>query len=81
MAAQDDIGGRGEAIFHARIMDFCGRPLPYFRPRHLGEKARTLDFFVELVDPGERLLFFFAQVKTTRKELTKKGKRLKVEMS
>jgi hypothetical protein len=47
----------------------------------LGEKARTLDFLVELVGAGERTLFFFAQVKTTRKGYTKKDRRLKVEMS
>jgi hypothetical protein len=51
MAAQDDIGSRGEALFVARILNFCGRPLPYFRPRFLGEKARTLDYLVELVVP------------------------------
>ena len=62
-------------------MNFCGRDLPYFRPRLLGEKARTLDFLVELVCPGDRAPFFFAQVKTTRKGYTKKDRRLKVEMS
>ncbi len=81
MAAQDDLGSRGEYLFSVRIMNFCGRPLPYFRPRFLGEKARTLDFLVELVGTGERTLFFFAQVKTTRKGYTKKERRLKVEMS
>jgi hypothetical protein len=81
MAAQDDIGSRGEYLFGARMMSFCGRELPYFRPRFLGEKARTLDFLVELVCPGDRTPFFFAQVKTTRKGYTKKGRRLRVEMS
>src|SRR5262249_26960619 len=81
MAARDEIGSRGEFIFCARIMDFCGRSLPYFRPHFLGEKAQTLDFFVELLDTGERTLFFFAQVKTTRKALTRKDRRLRVEMA
>jgi hypothetical protein len=81
MAAQDDIGSRGEALFVAQILNFCGRPLPYFRPRFLGEKAPALDYLVELVDPGDRTLFFFAQVKATRRGLTKKDRRLRVEMS
>src|SRR5260370_13208810 len=81
MGAQDDIGSRGEYLFSALIMNFCGRDLPYFRPRFLGEKVRTLDFLVELVCSGDRTPFFFAQVKTTRKGYTKKDRRLKVEMS
>jgi hypothetical protein len=81
MAAQDDIGSRGEYLFSARIMNFCGRDLPYFRPRFMGEKARTMDFLVELVCPGDRTPFFFAQVKTTRKGYTKRDRRLKVEMA
>jgi len=47
MAAQDDIGSRGEFIFCTRIMNFCGRDLPYFRSRFLGEKAQTFDYLVE----------------------------------
>jgi hypothetical protein len=81
MAARDDIGSRGEFIFCARIMDFCGRDLPYFRPRFLGEKARTLDYLVELVDTGARTSFFFVQVRTTQQGYTKKGRRLKVGIS
>ena len=60
MSTQDDIGSRGEFLFGALIMNFCDRDLPFFRPRYLGEKARTLDFLVELVDAGDRTLFFFA---------------------
>jgi hypothetical protein len=81
MTGRDAIGTRGEFLFSARIMNFCGRPLPYFRPYFLGEKARTLDFLVELLGTGERTLFFFAQVKTTRKALTKTDRRLRVEMA
>jgi hypothetical protein len=62
-------------------MDFCGRNLPYFRPRFLGEKARTLDYLVELVSPEERTAFFFVQVKATRQGYTRAGRRLKVGMS
>ena len=54
MTVRDDIGSRGEAIFYVRITDFCGRSRPFFRPRFLGEKAQTLDYFVELVGAGER---------------------------
>jgi hypothetical protein len=81
MGARDDIGSRGESIFSTRIMNFCGRPLPYFRPYFLGDKAQTFDYLVELVDAGDRTPFFFAQVKTTRKGYTKKHpRRLKVGM-
>ena len=81
MAARDDIGSRGEYLFCARITDFCGRPLPFFRPRFLGEKARTLDYLVELVDAGGRAPFFFVQVKATRKGYTRRDRRLRVEMT
>src|SRR5215471_9738608 len=82
MAAQDDIGSRGEFIFCTRIMNFCGRDLPYFRPRFLGEKAQSFDYLVELVDAAKGAPFFFVQVKTTRKGYTKgRLRRLKVGMS
>ncbi len=83
MAAEDDIGNRGEAIFYLRITDFCGRGVPYFRPRFLGEKAQTIDYLVELVNAGARTPFFFVQVKATRKGRTKRGRspRLKVSVS
>jgi hypothetical protein len=80
MNGRDDVGGRGEHIFAARIMQFCGRPLPFFRPRFLGEKTETLDFLVELVG-GAGPMFFFAQVKATRKELTRRERRLRVGMT
>ncbi len=52
-------------------------------PRHLGDKARTFDFLVELVDADEKLYFFFVQVKATRKDFTKTQDppRLRVEVS
>jgi hypothetical protein len=78
MAARDDMGSRGEYLFSALVMNFCGRSLPFFRPRFLGEKAPTLDFLVELVGAGEQP-FFFVQVKTPRQGYTRKGpRRLKV---
>src|SRR5260221_690622 len=82
MTARDEIGSRGEFIFSARIMTFCGRKRPYFVPYFLGEKAETFDFMVELVDAGDRTPYFFAQVRTTQKGYTRKNpRRLKVGMS
>jgi hypothetical protein len=81
MSVRDDIGRRGEIIFCARITNFCGRSIPYFRPYFLGEKAQTLDFLVELVDAEEHTRFFFVQVRTTQKGYTRKERRLKVGMS
>jgi hypothetical protein len=79
---RDDIGSRGEYIFCARVMVFCGRRLPYFRPRFLGEKAQTLDYVVELVDAAGAAPFFFVQVKATRQGYTKgPPRRLKVGVS
>src|SRR5947209_4472161 len=81
MAAHDDIGSRGEAIFSVRITDFCGGSRPYFRPYFLGEKARTFDYLVQLVGAGRKTPFFFVQVKTTRLGYTKKHpRRLRVSM-
>ena len=80
MAARDDIGKRGEFIFSACIMNFCGRNLPFFRPYFLGEKAQALDFLVELVDAGDHHRFFFVQVKTTQNGYTKNG-RLRVRVA
>src|SRR5262249_53284574 len=81
MPARDDIGSHGEYIFCTRIMDFCDRDLLFFRPRFLGEKARTLDYLVELVSGQDRAHFFFVQVRATRKGYTRSGKRLKIGMS
>ncbi len=78
MAARDDLGRRGEIIFCARITDFCGRDLPFFRPYFLGEKAQTLDFLVELVSGELDTRFFFVQVRTTKLGCTKKGRKLKI---
>lgn len=72
----DFIGTRGEAIFVQEIMNFCGRPLPYFVAYHLGAKFPTADYLVELVDTDDTTAFFFAQVKTTRQGYgTRKGGR------
>jgi Domain of unknown function (DUF4365) len=85
MRIADFIGWRGESIASARLSRICrvASDLPYFIPRHLGEKARTFDFMVELVDTEESPHFFFVQVKTTREDFTKKHDppRLRVKVS
>lgn len=85
MEIADFIGGRGEAIAFARLARVCRTDvdLPYFWPHYLGEKCQTFDFLVELVDAGEKTPFFFVQVRTTRKKLTKTQTppRLRVEVS
>jgi Domain of unknown function (DUF4365) len=85
MGKADHIGSRGEAIAYTHLSRICrvDSDLPYFEPRHLGEKARTFDFLVELVDAEETPHFFFVQVKTTRNDFTKNQDppRLRVEVS
>ena len=72
MGKADFIGSRGESIAYTRLTEVCRRnDRPYFFPHYLGEKCPTFDFLVELVDAGERQLFFFVQVKATRKGYTK----------
>jgi Domain of unknown function (DUF4365) len=80
MGTRDLIGKRGEAIVTARLMDFCGNPKPYFDVHPLGEKCPTFDYLVELVNAGDSVPYFLAQVKSTRKGFTKKGRRLIVEV-
>ncbi len=85
MASADFIGGRGEAIAFARLARICrtDADLPYFWPHYLGEKCETFDFLVELMDAGETTPFFFVQVKSTRKQLTRSQRppRLRVEVA
>src|SRR5438132_12404809 len=80
MASRDLIGKRGEAIAIARLMDFCGNPDGYFHVHPLGEKCPTFDYLVELVNAGDSVPYFLAQVKSTQKGLTKKGGRLFVQV-
>jgi len=83
MGNTDVIGGRGESIAFVRLTAVCrDDDRPYFWAHFLGEKCETFDFLVELVDAGERTPFFFVQVKSTRKEFTKREpKRLVVGVS
>src|SRR5579872_3053920 len=80
MAARDLIGKRGEAIVTARLMDFCGNPDPYFDVHPLGEKYPTFDYLVELVNAGDSVPYFLAQVKSTRQGFTKQERRLLVQV-
>lgn len=64
---QNEIGDLGEAIFNVEISrDYL------FRPRHLGEKWPSSDFYVELIGPKEHF-FFIVQVKSTSQGLDKSG--------
>ena len=77
-------GIRGEAIFVARISNFCDRDLPYFDPHFLGDKFPVFDHLVNVVDGTEVSAFFFAQVRTTGTgyETRQDGKKyLKVQAS
>src|SRR5437667_8835686 len=80
MAARDLIGKRGEAIVTARLMDFCGNLEPYFDVHPLGEKCPTFDYLVELVNAGNSVPYFLAQVKSTRKGFTENSRRLLVQV-
>jgi hypothetical protein len=80
MATRDLIGKRGEAIVTVRLMDFCGNLDPYFDVHPLGEKCPTFDYLVELVNAGDSVPYFLAQVKSTQKGFTKKGNRLLVQV-
>jgi hypothetical protein len=78
----DFTGRRGEAIAFARLTEVCRKnDLPYFQPIYLGEKCPTFDFLVQLVGAGRQTPFFFAQVKATRRPLTKRHSRLRVKVS
>jgi len=80
MGQRDEIGIRGEALFTAAIMKFCGRKRPYFVSHFLGEKFKTLDFIVELLGVRKGSPYLFVQVKTTRRGYSESrdGKKLRV---
>lgn len=75
---KDDVGDRGQLLLSLLLTDLCGRDVPYFRPRFLGDKYPTFDFIVEVVD--NPAYFFFAQVKATTKGYTKEENRLIVQL-
>lgn len=80
MNKRDAIGKRGEALVIERLMDPCGRDLPYFDPHFLGEKCPTFDYLVQLETQSHVVPYFLAQVKTTRDGITSRSKRLNVEV-
>jgi hypothetical protein len=79
MARSDDIGERGEGLFRVLITRFAEGEEPLSRPRFLGEKAQALDFLVEVATTLPPTAFFFVQVRTTGRGLTK-ANRLKVSL-
>ena len=80
MHARDLAGKRGEFIASERLLDFCGRPMPYFDPYFLGEKFPTYDLLVELTGQHASKPYFLAQVKSTRSGGKKGMASLKVQL-
>ncbi|HLN32220.1 MAG TPA: hypothetical protein VK395_31115 [Gemmataceae bacterium] len=76
--AKDYIGKRGEFVIGEKLIDFCGRPLPFFDPHPLGEKCGIFDFLVELVTNDKTPPYFLVSAKATKKGMTKKSLELKV---
>jgi len=72
----NDLGERGEILFHLAITELDGRSHSRFRPRFMGEKWPAVDFVVELRDVAGLTPFFFVQVKATTNRYTAKKKRL-----
>src|SRR5208282_5371550 len=80
MHARDLSGKRGEFIASERLLDFCGRSIPYFDPYLLGEKFPTYDLLVELTGQHASKPYFLAQVKSTRSGGKKGMADLKVQL-
>ncbi len=76
--AKDYIGKRGEFIIGEKLIDFCGRPLPFFDPHTLGEKCGIFDFLVELVTNDKTPPYFLVSAKATKNGLAKNSLELKV---
>ena len=85
MSEQDDIGTRGEVIAQLELMEPCrrmrGREEGIFAPVLLGAKHPTIDLVVQLKHVGSRLLFFVAQVKSTRDIPVNPSSRLPIKVS
>ena len=82
MNISESIGERGEAIF--RVLMTRRHPTHGYlfeHPRFLGDKKRTIDFYVELFHPEALTPFFFAQVKSTSLGYTAKEHRLNIQIS
>jgi hypothetical protein len=76
--AKDYIGKRGEYVIAEKLIDFCGRPLPFFDPHHLGEKCAIFDFLVELVTEDMTPPYFLVSARATKKGITKNSLKLRV---
>jgi hypothetical protein len=78
----DVIGDRGEAIFRVLITRMHpDRGYLFDSPRFLGEKKRTIDFWVELFHNDDLTPFFYVQVKSTANGYTQRENRLKVQVT
>jgi Domain of unknown function (DUF4365) len=80
MHPRDLTGKRGEFIASERLLDFCGRRVPYFIPYILGEKFPTYDLLVELTGRHASKPYFLAQVKSTRSGRNNRMASLKVQL-
>jgi hypothetical protein len=78
---RDLIGERGQQYALLALTEPVGKAESLFRPRFLGDKYPTIDFFVELVDaPVIFTPFFFVQVKATQAGYTQGGQ-LRVQVA
>jgi hypothetical protein len=66
--SQNNIGDLGEAIFNVAISRGF-----LFKPMFLGEKWPIADFYVELIDDSDRVMFFIVQIKATNQGYLKNG--------
>ncbi|AOY83879.1 DUF4365 domain-containing protein [Moorena producens JHB] len=82
MDKKEVIGQRGESIFIVLITrKHPTRGYLFDHPRFLGDKKRTIDFYVELFHDESLIPFFFVQVKSTSEGYTVKEHRLKVQVT
>lgn len=79
---RDHIAAHGELVFGA-IITRAHPELGYLfePPRHLGDKKRTIDFYIESASGGTRPSYFLAQVKSTIQGYTVRDARLKVAIA
>jgi len=70
---EDVTGFRGEKIVELALTDYESFSEPLFRPGFLGDKWPAIDFYVELEAVLGKRLYFFAQVKATTSQLTRKS--------
>jgi hypothetical protein len=80
--AREIIGERGESIFRVLLTrKHPNRGYLFDHPRFLGEKKRTIDFYIELFHDESLIPFFFVQVKSTSQGYTQSDRHLKVKVS